>query len=128
MVFSSNIQSKIVALVLLLPLLFQSIFAQAETKHRVIILTEMEADPDDTQSLVRLLLYANQIDIKALVATTSCWLQKEVNPESINRVIRAYGQVHANLEKHEKGFPSEQALLNLVKNNCYGGSKVEKEK
>jgi hypothetical protein len=43
-------------------------------KNRVIILTDIEADPDDTQSMVRLLLYSNQIDIKGLIATTSCWL------------------------------------------------------
>ena len=53
-------------------------FAQTNQKHRVVVLTDIEADPDDTQSLVRLLLYANQIDIKGLVATTSCWLQSEV--------------------------------------------------
>lgn len=83
--------------------------------NRVIILTDIEADPDDTQSLVRLLLYANQIEIKGLVATTSCWLQSEVNPASINKVLNAYGKVHSNLLQHEKGYPSEQALLSLVK-------------
>lgn len=85
------------------------------SKHRVIILTDIEADPDDTQSLVRLLLYANQIEIKGIVATTSCWLQSELHPESIKRVLRAYGKVRPNLLLHEKGFPDEQFLLNLVK-------------
>jgi len=41
----------------------QSLIAQATQKNRVIVLTDIEADPDDTQSLVRLLLYSNQIDI-----------------------------------------------------------------
>ena len=67
-----------------------------QQKQRVIILTDIEADPDDTQSLVRLLLYANQLDIKGLVATTSCWLQAEIHPESIRKIIRAYGQVKSN--------------------------------
>ena len=31
-----------------------SIFAQANQKHRVIILSDIEADPDDSQSFVRL--------------------------------------------------------------------------
>ena len=89
--------------------------AQALDKHRVLILTDMEADPDDTQSLVRLLLYANQIDIEGLVATTSCWLQNEVNPKSIHKVIEAYAKVHANLAQHEAGFPSAKHLQKLVK-------------
>ena len=95
-------------------------------RDRVIVLTDIEADPDDTQSLVRLLLYANQIDIKGLVATTSCWLQSEINPESIKKVIRAYGKVHSNLLKHERGYPDEQKLLSLVKNGLpkYGMSGV----
>ena len=41
-----------------------SVSAKKNQHHRVIILTDIEADPDDTQSLVRLLLYSNQIDIK----------------------------------------------------------------
>lgn len=84
-------------------------------QHRVIILTDIEADPDDTQSLVRLLLYANQIEIKGIVATTSCWLQSQINPESIRKVIRAYGEVQPNLLLHEKGYPDAEALLELVK-------------
>lgn len=93
---------------------FQSI-AQLNQKSRLIVLTDIEADPDDTQSLVRLFLYANQLDIKGLIATTSCWHESEVNPESIQKVIHAYGKVHPNLLKHEKGFPDEQKLLSLVK-------------
>lgn len=93
----------------------QSLFARTNQKYRVIILTDIEADPDDTQSLVRLLLYSNEIDIKGIIATTSCWLRSEVNPESIKKVIRAYGEVHPNLIKHEDDYPSEEALLQLVK-------------
>lgn len=105
---------KIVLLIAIFGVL-QTIHGQTDPKERVIILTDMEADPDDTQSLVRLLLYANQIDIKGLIATTSCWLQETVNPKSIVKVIKAYGKVHANLSKHEKGFPGQDQLLDLVK-------------
>lgn len=83
--------------------------------HRVIVLTDMEADPDDTQSLVRLLLYSNEIDIKGLVATTSCWLKTEVNPGSIQKVVKAYGEVHPNLLEHDPNFPPASYLLKLVK-------------
>lgn len=93
----------------------KSMNAQEINKNRVIILTDIEADPDDTQSLVRLLLYSNQIDIKGIVATTSCWLKESIHPESIKKVIKAYGKVLPNLLKHEKGYPAEQDMLNLVK-------------
>lgn len=92
-----------------------NVSAQSPLKNRVIVLTDIEADPDDTQSLVRLFLYSNQIDIKGLVATTSCWHTDKVNPESIVKVIEAYGKVQSNLLKHEKGFPTENELLSLVK-------------
>ncbi|WP_339706711.1 nucleoside hydrolase-like domain-containing protein [uncultured Kriegella sp.] len=92
-----------------------STFAQVNNKNRVVILTDIEADPDDTQSLVRLLLYSNQIDIKGIVATTSCWQQHKIAPESIERVLRAYGEVQPNLLKHETGFPKPEALITLIK-------------
>jgi hypothetical protein len=102
-----------VALVLMLA--YQCAFAAANQRNRVIVLTDIEADPDDTQSLVRLLLYSNEIDIKGLVATTSCWQQTRIAPKSIMKVIQAYGQVHPNLIKHATGFPDAGALLNIVK-------------
>jgi hypothetical protein len=89
--------------------------AESNKKHRMIVLTDIEADPDDTQSMVRLLLYSNQIDIKGLIATTSCWHKTRVDPESIKKVIRAYGKVQPNLNKHEAGFPDAEALLMKVK-------------
>ena len=87
----------------------------ADQKHRFIVLTDIEADPDDTQSLVRLLLYSNEIDVKGLVATTSCWKKTSVAPASIKKVIQAYGKVQPHLAKHEAGFPMADALLKLVK-------------
>lgn len=102
-------------LFVLLSLTFSTLFGQTNQKNRVIILTDIEADPDDTQSLVRLLLYSNQIDIKGIVATTSCWHTSEVNPESIEKVIEAYGEIQGNLLKHESGFPDAESLSLLVK-------------
>ncbi|MDP3443082.1 MAG: DUF1593 domain-containing protein, partial [Ignavibacteria bacterium] len=90
-------------------------FAQENQKHRAIILTDIEADPDDTQSLVRLLLYSNEIDIKGLIATTSCWKRTSIAPESIENVINAYSKVYSNLIKHEPDFPDTEQLLKLVK-------------
>lgn len=93
----------------------QSLFGQANQKNRVIILTDIEADPDDTETLVRLLLYSNVIDIKGLIATTSTHQRNKVHPESIQKVIRAYGKVQPNLAKHEADYPDAEALMKLVK-------------
>jgi len=87
----------------------------ADKQHRMIVLSDIEADPDDTQSFVRLFLYSNEIDLKGLVATTSCWLKTDVHPESIKKIILAYGKVQPNLLKHDAGFPNAESLLALVK-------------
>lgn len=100
------------SLILLLLLSFSGLHAQ---KHQTIILSDIEADPDDTQSFVRLLLYSNEIDIRGMVATTSCWHKNEVNPASIRAIIKAYGKVQPNLLKHKAGFPSAAFLQTLVK-------------
>lgn len=107
--------TKLSLILILLILLSLKISAQDKAQERVIVLTDIEADPDDTQSLVRLLLYANQIEIRGLVATTSCWLTSNIHPASIEKVLQAYGQVQPNLLLHEKGFPSAEALMKLVK-------------
>lgn len=93
-----------------------SLQSQSNENNRVIILSDIEADPDDTQSFIRLFLYSNQIDIKGIVATTSCWMTSSIHPESMHRIIEAYGKIHPNLLKHEKGYPDAATLKNLVKN------------
>jgi Protein of unknown function (DUF1593) len=93
----------------------QSFSATVHYNNRVIILTDIEADPDDTESLVRLMVYSNLIDIKGLIATTSTHMRNRVHPESIQKVIRAYGKVKANLAKHEAGYPDAETLARLVK-------------
>jgi len=93
----------------------QSLCAQENQKNRVIILTDIGADPDDSQSMVRLLLYSNVIDIEGLIATTSVWQKTRVQPELIKNIIQAYGKVQPNLTKHEAGFHDAEALLMIVK-------------
>lgn len=96
-------------------LTIQSSLSQTTEKNRVIILSDIEADPDDTQSFVRLFLYANEIDIKGIIATTSCWMQTTINPNSIEKIVDAYGKIQANLLKHQKDYPSAEALRSIIK-------------
>ena len=82
---------KLLILIFLLSVALCSFLAaQEQHKQRAIILTDIEADPDDTESMVRLMLYSNVIDIKGVIATTSVHQRRNIHPESIRRVIQAY--------------------------------------
>ena len=124
---------RISILFMIFSFLFSSLFGQMNEKNRVIILTDIEADPDDTESLVRLLLYSNEIDIKGLIATTSCWHKTMVNPGSIKRIVQAYDKVQPNLINHNVNFPKAGLLFPLIKQGLpeYGmlgvGSKKDSE-
>ena len=89
--------------------------AFAAERPRVVVLTDMGADPDDEQSLVRLLLYTNEIDVEGLVATTSCWQQHAIRPDFIGNILNAYGRVQPNLLKHDARYPSADTLRAKVK-------------
>ncbi|MFD1950318.1 nucleoside hydrolase-like domain-containing protein [Sphingomonas arantia] len=93
----------------------QPTVAQPTTPHpRLIVLTDIEADPDDTQSLIRLLLYANEIDLEGLVATTSVHQKARLAPESIRRLIGEYEKVRPNLVRHDPGFPTADTLSRMI--------------
>lgn len=105
-------------------------FCQSPKKLNVVVLTDIEADPDDTQSLIRFLTYSNQWNVDGLIATTSIHQKSRVAPESITAVLDAYKLIVANLEKHEKGYPSYEHLLSKVKKGLpvYGMNGVGKGK
>lgn len=84
-------------------------------KHRVLVLTDIEADPDDSQSLVRFLTYSNQWDIEGLIATTSIHQKDWAAVETIHDIVDAYGKVQPNLLKHEKGYPTSAFLKSKIK-------------
>lgn len=83
-------------------------------KPRLLVLTDISNEPDDEESLVRLLVYANQFKIEGLVATTSAWLKDRTREDLIRQAIGAYGQVRRNLLKHADGFPSAEQLLSVT--------------
>ena len=67
-------------------------------KPRVIVMTDIANEPDDQMSMVRLLVYSNQLDIEGLVATTSTWMKRDGAPRrDLHKVIAAYGKVQPNL-------------------------------
>jgi hypothetical protein len=109
------------ALLLLSALAFGAATLQAaEQKRRVIVLTDIENEPDDTQSMIRFLLYSNHWDVEALIATTSIHQRDKTSSESIRTLVRAYGRVREKLLQHEPGFPTAEYLLSTVRDGKAG--------
>lgn len=96
--------------------------ASAAEKPRVIVLSDIGNEPDDSESLVRLLLYANELDLEGLVATTSTWQRGRVQPQLMRERIAAYGQVLSNLRRHADGYPDAAKLDAVVRSGsaAYG--------
>lgn len=78
-------------------------------RPRLVVLSDIGNEPDDQMSLVRLLLYSNEIELEALVATTSTWQKEKVQPDIMRRVIAAYAEVRPNLLLHARGWPEVKA-------------------
>jgi hypothetical protein len=93
----------------------QTVTFEKLDKPRVIVLTDITNEPDDEESMVRFLVYANEFDVEGLIATTSVWLRNKIRPENIRERIEAYGKVRGNLLRHAPGFPTKQHLLNVTK-------------
>jgi hypothetical protein len=87
----------------------------AQTKPRVIVLTDIENEPDDAESLVRFLVYSNQWDVEGLVATTSVHQRDKTAAWRIRQTIEAYGKVRQNLLLHEPGYPEAAYLLSVLR-------------
>jgi hypothetical protein len=85
------------------------------SRTRLIVLTDIGNEPDDSQSLVRLLTYANEFEIEGLLAVTSTWLRAKVNPQMIEERVRAYGEVLPNLRVHASGWPTMEDLLARIR-------------
>lgn len=93
-----------------------------DVRPRLCILTDIGGDPDDQQSLVRLLVYANEFDIEAIIPQH--WdgethgrngRTPEQQMELVRDYIHRYGMVHANLSQHAAGYPSADRLEAVVK-------------
>lgn len=90
----------------------------AEEPERVRILIETDAggDPDDEQSLVRFLLYANEWDVAGIVANRAgARAGENTNPERtglgiVRRQLTAYGECWPNLVRHDPRYPSQEQL------------------
>ena len=96
-------------------LLLATSISFAQQKHRIVVLTDIENEPDDAESLVRFLTYCNQWEVEALIATTSTHLRDKVADWRIREIVTAYGKVRDNLLRHEPGYPTEAYLKSVIK-------------
>ena len=74
---------------------------------------EMYSDPDDVQSLIRLLLYANDLEIEGLVASAGS-LANIARKRNILDVLDVYEQVQPNLVKHDPRYPTADTLRSVT--------------
>ncbi|QDV33120.1 nucleoside hydrolase-like domain-containing protein [Tautonia plasticadhaerens] len=91
----------------------------APGRPRLVVLTDIGGDPDDMQSMRRLMLYANEFEVVGLVASAS-GTPGEVGravtrPDLIREIIDDYEQVVANLRLHADGYPDPDALRAVVR-------------
>src|SRR5688500_14347517 len=67
-----------------------------QERLRVIVETDAGGDPDDEQSLVRFLLYANEWDVEGLIANRSVARERE----NLNAVRTGLGIVQRQLQAY----------------------------
>lgn len=90
-------------------------------KCRVFVLTdigEWKNEPDDAQSLIRLMLYSNEIDIEGIIPTASHCAPDISDPSYLdrcNKAVQAYKEAYPNLIKHAEGYPDPDLLFTKVK-------------
>ena len=89
------------------------------TKPRLLVLTDIGGDPDDQQSMRRLMLYANEFDLVGLIASASGipgdGLQPQTRPDLIHDIVNDYEVARSNLVLHADGFPTAAALRAAIK-------------
>ena len=67
------------------------------------------SDPDDVQSLVRFLLYANEFEVEGLIASAGTF-GMVAEKKNILAVLDEYDKVDENLRKHDPKYPTADAL------------------
>ncbi len=93
---------------------------ETEFEHpRLLITTDIGGDPDDQQSMIRLMAYANHFRIEGLIASASGTpnelRESVVKPHLIYEIIEGYAAVRERLARHEGGWPLADALHAVVK-------------
>lgn len=91
---------------------------QFPNKPRVFVLSDISNEPDDAESLVRYLTYANQFITEGLVPVTSVWLQDKTCPEDMHKIVDGYEAAVTNLNAHahpRNQYPPAGEIRSLIR-------------
>ncbi|WP_338762994.1 DUF1593 domain-containing protein [Massilia sp. METH4] len=92
-----------------------------ETRHRIIVSTDIGGtDPDDDQSMVHLLAYADLFDIEALVS--SPFESDGGRASDILEVIAEYEKDYPRFKRHSPRYPAPAALHAITKQGETGST------
>ena len=81
---------------------------------RILVLTDLSNEPDDQESLVRLLVHSDLYNVTGLIAQSSYWLNDTTHPDHIQEVVGNYSVVYENLQAHTDGAFASPNHLNSV--------------
>ena len=94
----------------------QAASIQKSDKQRLIVTTDLGGtDPDDTQSMIHLLLCSNTIDLEGIISS-QVWSDYPDRVEAIINVVNRFCEVIPRLNKHADGIPDAAYLTSIVKN------------
>ena len=97
-----------------LPLSLSAFALVAAERPRLAFVDDIGGDPDDRQTLIRLMVYANEFDIELFVATSAGVVgqlkEPVTRPDLIREIVDAYGAVLPNLRRHATNWPDAVTL------------------
>lgn len=86
---------------------------QWEGKPRVIVMTDGEVD--DRCSMVHFLLYANDMQVDAIIQSNSCFQRNGWSSDPwIEEQLAAYEAVYPNLKVHDPDYPTADELRKVI--------------
>lgn len=92
-------------------------------KARIVVVTDLGGiepgvafDPDDTESMIHLLVCSDLVDIEGIV-TGMAWTSEPLRNgvKHVNALLDSFGEVLPNLMKHSDGYPPLDYLKSVVK-------------
>ena len=109
---------KTISLWLLMAIPMMSWAAKSELKPRLVVCTDIapaEIEPDDMESMVRLMAYADQFEIEAIITTVgwNCDPYPAEWAQYLQRVIEAYGKDVAKLMRRSR----QKTFMPMAKEN-----------
>lgn len=111
-----NFSSSIVFRVLMVVFSLATTGAPAEERQRVLVSTDIGGtDPDDFQSMVHLLVYADCFDLEGLISSPFGTGRKK----DILTVIERYESDLSNLRTYSAGYPSADELRAITKQGAF---------